>query len=217
MRNNAPCGEFTPDWTCLLVMITTPRRILGITRPSTHLLEQCSSWFFPNAGPVQSGFSTICRLHSTHESDKAPNFLDDITLLAPKTRHEKEGGTYKTIPENSGIHRFIGEHAVDLNRVLHLLKHAGVTVSAKKRQLCSLQIVVMGRRGTYEGRQADVTMMNGLTRFWDVEFGWLDLIGWILESGGQVRVLAAGDSEGNDEDVTVGKKGGEDGYDGDLS
>ncbi|KXN87122.1 hypothetical protein AN958_09185, partial [Leucoagaricus sp. SymC.cos] len=91
-----------------------------------------------------------------YETDKAPNFLDDITLLGPKTCHEKPDGTYETIPENPNIRRFIWEHAVDLNWVLHHLVHAGATVSAKKLQLCQLEIIVMERKCTYKRQEPDV-------------------------------------------------------------
>ncbi|KXN84079.1 Pol polyprotein, partial [Leucoagaricus sp. SymC.cos] len=64
-------------------------------------------------------------------------------------------GTYETIPENSNIQRFIWEHAVDLNRVLHHLVHAGATVSAKKLQLCQPEIIIVGRKCTYEGQEPD--------------------------------------------------------------
>jgi hypothetical protein len=55
------------------------------------------------------------------EMEHAPNFLDNVTVLGPKTRYEKDDGTYKVIEENLGIQQFIWEHALDLNRVLHCL------------------------------------------------------------------------------------------------
>ncbi|KXN89134.1 Pol polyprotein [Leucoagaricus sp. SymC.cos] len=77
-----------------------------------------------------------------HETDKAPNFLDDITLLGPKTQYEKADGTYKTISENSNI-------------FLHCLVHAGATVSVKKLQLCQPEIIVVGRKCMYEEQEPD--------------------------------------------------------------
>jgi len=99
-----------------------------------------------------------------HETDKAPNFLDDITLLGPKTRYEKEG-TYETVSENAGIRHFVWEHAVNLNRILHRLVHAGATVSAKKLQLCQLEIIVVGRKCTYEGQEPDVTTVEKVLKW----------------------------------------------------
>jgi hypothetical protein len=37
------------------------------------------------------------------ETERAPNFLDDITVLGPKTHYEKEDGTYKVLVDNPGI------------------------------------------------------------------------------------------------------------------
>ncbi|KAH7922151.1 hypothetical protein BV22DRAFT_976598, partial [Leucogyrophana mollusca] len=69
----------------------------------------------------------------------------------PQTRYKQEDGTYKTIPENNGIRRFVWEHLVDINRVLHRLKHAGATVSAKKLFLAVPEVVVVGQLCNYEG------------------------------------------------------------------
>ena len=52
-----------------------------------------------------------------HEIDIAPNFLDDINILGPKTRYEKDDGTFEVISENIGIRRFVWEHCNDVNRV----------------------------------------------------------------------------------------------------
>src|SRR6267154_5870996 len=41
------------------------------------------------------------------EIDQAPNFQDDVNVLGPTTRYELPDGTYETIPQNIGIHRFI--------------------------------------------------------------------------------------------------------------
>jgi len=38
-----------------------------------------------------------------HETERAPNFLDNITLLGPKTRYEQEDGTYEMHSENPNI------------------------------------------------------------------------------------------------------------------
>lgn len=100
-----------------------------------------------------------------HETDKAPNFLDDITLLGPKMRYKNPDGTYETIPKNHNIRRFIWEHAMDLNRVLHHLRHAGATVSAKKLQLCSPEIIVVGRKCTYKGQEPDVTTVDKILKW----------------------------------------------------
>jgi len=100
-----------------------------------------------------------------HETDRAPNFLDNIILLGPKTRYEREDSTYEVLLGNSGICRFIWEHVVDLNRVLHQLVHAGATVSAKKLQLCQPEIIVVGRKCTYKGQELDVTTVEKVLKW----------------------------------------------------
>jgi len=67
-----------------------------------------------------------------HKTDKVPNFLDDITLLGPKTQYKGKNGTYEVLLANPGICRFVWEHAVNLNHILHCLVHAGAIVLAKK-------------------------------------------------------------------------------------
>ena len=84
-----------------------------------------------------------------YETNKAPNFLDDITLLGPKTQYEGKDGTYKVLSANPGICHFVWEHTVNLNHILHHLVHAGATVLAKKLQLCQLEIIVVDREEMY--------------------------------------------------------------------
>src|SRR5271168_4507506 len=90
-----------------------------------------------------------------HEIDTAPNFLDDINILGPKTRYEKEDGIFEVISDNIGIRRFVWEHCNDVNRVLHRLAHAGATVLAAKLFTCVPEVIVVGQKCTYEGRLPD--------------------------------------------------------------
>ena len=72
-----------------------------------------------------------------HEIDIAPNFLDDINVLGPQTRYEREDGSFETNPDNKGICHFVWEHCIDVNQVFHQLKHAGATISASKLFMCT--------------------------------------------------------------------------------
>ncbi|KAJ3884969.1 hypothetical protein GG344DRAFT_15840, partial [Lentinula edodes] len=54
-----------------------------------------------------------------------------------------------------GIRRFVWEHATDLNRILHRLKHAGVTVSAKELKVAVPELKIVGTVCTYGGRLPD--------------------------------------------------------------
>ena len=90
-----------------------------------------------------------------HEIDIAPNFLDDINVLGPKTRYENSDGSFETHFDNKNIRWFIWEHCIDVNRILHQLKHAGATISASKLFICIPDVIVVGQKCTYEGRLLD--------------------------------------------------------------
>jgi hypothetical protein len=45
-------------------------------------------------------------------------FIDDLPVKSDMTRYQAEDGSYETIPQNSGIHRFIWEHLIIVNRIL---------------------------------------------------------------------------------------------------
>jgi len=85
-----------------------------------------------------------------YKTNRVPNFLDDITLLGPKTRYKRKDGTYEVLSANPGIRCFVWGHTVDLNRILYRLVYAGAIVSAKKLQLCQPEIIVVGRKCTYK-------------------------------------------------------------------
>jgi hypothetical protein len=42
-------------------------------------------------------------------------FIDDVAMKGPVTRYENADGTYETIPENTGICRFVWEHLANVN------------------------------------------------------------------------------------------------------
>jgi len=43
--------------------------------------------------------------------------------------------------------------------------HTGATVSAKKLQLCQLEIIVVGRKYMYEGQELDVTTVEKVIKW----------------------------------------------------
>jgi len=53
-----------------------------------------------------------------HEMNRAPNFLDDIMLLGPKTQYERKDSTYEVLSANPGIHRFVWGHCKGTSRVV---------------------------------------------------------------------------------------------------
>ena len=78
-------------------------------------------------------------------------YIDDVPVKGPATRYIQEDGEPETIPENSGIRRFVWEHFQDLNRVVQRMKYSGGTFSGYKSILCASEITVLGHRCTING------------------------------------------------------------------
>lgn len=79
-------------------------------------------------------------------------FIDDLPIKGPATIYPDQDGNPEMLTENRGIRRFIWEHAVDVNRVMHRIGAAGATFSAKKIQLCRPIVYILGQKCTPEGR-----------------------------------------------------------------
>jgi hypothetical protein len=95
-------------------------------------------------------------------------FIDDVTVKGPITRYENPDGTYKTIPENTSIRRFVWEHLANVNRILQRLKYVGGTFSGKKLELCILTIVILGQWSNYEGRVPHEAKMQKICKDWPI-------------------------------------------------
>ena len=89
-------------------------------------------------------------------------YIDDIPIKGPVSRYHRSDGTYETIPENSGIRRFVWEHFQNLNRIVQRMRYSGGTYSGPKAFLCVPEIIVLGHRCNYEGRQADPTRVAAI-------------------------------------------------------
>ena len=91
--------------------------------------------------------------------DEIPNvaniFIDDLPIKGPATIYPDENGDAETLKENPGIRRFIWEHAVDVNRVMHRIKQSGATFSTKKLQICLPEVLIVGTKCTPDGRLPD--------------------------------------------------------------
>lgn len=92
-------------------------------------------------------------------------YIDDVGVRGPATRYEREDGTYETIPENSGIRRFVWEHLHNVNRILQRMKYSGGTFSGYKSVLCADEITVVGHLCTYEGRMPTVDRVKVITNW----------------------------------------------------
>jgi transposase InsO family protein len=82
-------------------------------------------------------------------------FIDDLPIKGPKSQYLDQQGNPETLRENPGIRRFIWEHAQDVHRVMHRIKHAGATFSPKKSQICRPEVVIVGQKCTPQGRLPD--------------------------------------------------------------
>jgi hypothetical protein len=77
-------------------------------------------------------------------------FIDDVAIKGPVTCYKNADGTYKTVPESSGIHHFIWEHLANINQILQWLKYVSGTFSGKELELCILTIVILGQWCDYD-------------------------------------------------------------------
>jgi hypothetical protein len=105
---------------------------------------------YTNSMQIQHGDTTFIL------QDEIPHvtipFVDDIPVKGPQTRYETPNGGYETIPENSGIRRFVWEHLLNVNRIIQRIKHAGGTFSGLKSYICTESAIIVGHKCTYEGR-----------------------------------------------------------------
>ena len=54
-------------------------------------------------------------------------YIDDVPVKGPKTRYELSDGSYETIPENSGICRFVWEHVNNVIAVCKRKEHRPIS------------------------------------------------------------------------------------------
>src|SRR5580704_11799519 len=92
-------------------------------------------------------------------------YIDDVPVKGPPTRYQNRDGTYETIPENSGIRRFVWEHFQILNRIVQRMKYCGGTFSGLKLTLCAPEIIVLGHRCTSDGRKPPEDCVEAITNW----------------------------------------------------
>lgn len=92
-------------------------------------------------------------------------YIDDVPVRGPLTRYELPGGGFETIPENSGIRRFVWEHLQNVNRVLQHMKYSGGTFSGPKTLVCVGEFMVVGHLCTYEGRKPATDRIGVILRW----------------------------------------------------
>lgn len=92
-------------------------------------------------------------------------YIDDVPIRGPGSRYQAKDGTYETIPENSGIRRFVWEHFENLNRVVQRIKYCGGTLSGLKSILCADSFSVVGHVCSYEGRRPSTDRIGVIMRW----------------------------------------------------
>jgi hypothetical protein len=92
-------------------------------------------------------------------------FIDDLPIKGPATIYPDKDGNPEVLKENPGIRRFIWEHALDVNRIMHRIKRAGATFSAKKVQLCRPKVLIVGQTCTPEGRLPDEAKVEKILKW----------------------------------------------------
>jgi hypothetical protein len=91
--------------------------------------------------------------------------IDNVPVKGPHSYYQNTDGTYKTIPENRGIRRFVWEHFQGLNRIVQRMKYAGGTFSGFKSALCTQEIMVLGHRSIPEGRLPDTSQIDKISNW----------------------------------------------------
>jgi Integrase zinc binding domain/RNase H-like domain found in reverse transcriptase len=92
-------------------------------------------------------------------------YIDDVPVRGPATRYVLPSGEEERILENPGIRRFVWEHFLDLNRVVHRMKYCGGTYSGFKTFLCADEILVLGHRCTIAGRLPDKSRVSKIVNW----------------------------------------------------
>jgi len=103
-----------------------------------------------NAVQVYQGNTAFILQHEIPEYTSP--FVDDVPVKSVQTCYQRKDGTYETIPNNPGIHRFIWEHCIVINRILQRLENVGTTVSVSKFVLAAPTATIVGHKCTFEGR-----------------------------------------------------------------
>jgi len=89
-------------------------------------------------------------------------YINDVPVKGPKSYYIQEDGSFKTIPQNPGIQRFVWEHFINLNCIMQCMKYCGETFSGKKLLLCIPKFWVIGHCCTYEGWVTDESQIASI-------------------------------------------------------
>ena len=116
-----------------------------------HLTKLPMSW--TNAVPIFH--DDVTHILQVEVPQYTIPYIDNIPIRGPAMTYQAPDSAFETIPENSGIHRFIWEHFQNLNHIIQQMKYCGGTFSGKKSLLCVQEITVVGHICTPEGHIPD--------------------------------------------------------------
>jgi hypothetical protein len=123
---------------------TSSRDLITIQSPIGAVRLTCLPQGWMNAGTIFHKDITFIL------EPEIPNimwlFMDNCSIKGPMTRYETNDGGFETIPNNNQVRRFVWEHLSDVHRILHHLRCAGATVSAKKLFIAVPGVVILGHK-----------------------------------------------------------------------
>ena len=136
----------------------------GYDQRPLHVESHDMTTFSSPMGPqrlttLPMGYTNAVQIYQADMSfilqDEIPHytmpFIDDLPAKSRMTGYQSEDGSFKTILENSGIHCFIWEHLIVINRILQHLQSVGAMLSTKKFVLAAPDVVIVRHKCTFEG------------------------------------------------------------------
>src|SRR3984885_7590669 len=142
LQTTLRAGPVAAAWTCIRDIAEGSRDFTTFQTPfgALRLVKLPQGW--TNSVPIFHDDVTFVL------QDEIPHitipYIDDVAVRGPGSRYKTKGGTYETIPRNSGIRRFVWEHFQNMNRVCQRLKYSGLTISGLKAALCKEEFMVVG-------------------------------------------------------------------------
>ena len=127
-------------------------------------MEHCNLSPYQWVGQIQSLFFTnnITYILQSKIPHLTIPYINDVPVKGPKSHYIQEDGLHETIPQNPGIHCFVWEHFINLNRIVQHMKYCRGTFSGKKQWLCVPKFWVIGHYCTYEGWVADESRITAI-------------------------------------------------------
>ncbi len=119
---------------------------------NTHLSPMCLTTLLQGWTLSVNIFHNNIAFILQHNTEIASNFIDNINVLGSCTYYCLLDGTYKTHPENDQAQKFVWEHLLNIHQILHCLKCAGATVSAKKLKVGVPNVIVLRQLCDYNGQ-----------------------------------------------------------------